>query len=150
VVNISVESRIKPRIAALGCSLATLALLAGCSKAALSEASNGGNLAREVALRVDAVLKDLEAFVASVAPVKPDLRDARSVEAWLSEFRHSNKRSDPWALLKDLTGNDPDAVCANRGWTRDELLAHLKAAREQLHALTSSIAAGNNERSTVM
>jgi len=109
-----IEAQIKPRLAAMGGSIALLAYLVGCSKTVLSQAANGtASLSRETALRVDSTLRELEEFIRSVSAIKADLRDARSVEAWLSEFRHSKKKSDPWSLLKDLTANDADTVCAH-------------------------------------
>ena len=95
---INIEAQIKTRLATRcgGASIALLAYLSSCSKTLLSEAANGtANLAREVALRVDAVLKELEAFVASMAPIKPDLRDARAVESWLDEFRANAHEPQP-------------------------------------------------------
>lgn len=151
---IDIESQIKPRLAAIGGSIALLAFLAGCSKTVLSESTNGtASLSREVALRVNAALKELEAFVASVAPIKPDLRDARAVSLWLEDFRTKRSKAvtpgatpDAWDLLKDLAVSDPDVVCAARGLDRTELIAQLTAAREKLHTLTESLAASNVDR----
>ena len=153
----NIESTIKPRAAALKISLANLAILVGpgCSKAGLSEASNGGNLNREVALRVDARLKELETFAQSVAPVRVDLSDARLVEQWLADFNEKRTKAaapaaapDALDLLREIAinGDDLDSVLTKRNCSAQQLLEQLSNARAQLTELTQKLAARNADR----
>ena len=154
MTSFSIESRIKPRLAATGGSIALLALLARCSKTLLGEAANGTtSLNRETALRINAALKELEAWIASIAPIRPDLRDARAVEGWLREFRDKSAKSaaakpvvDPWTLLAELTPGNIGDVLMKHGWSPAELAEKLDEARAQLNEVTQSLAASNTDQ----
>ena len=154
-MTLSIESRIKPRLTAIDGSVALLARIANCSKTSLSEAAAGtSNLNRETALRVDAALSDLEQWIASIAPIKPDLRDARLVEQWLDDFRaiRAKRRPapmDPWALLADLATGDIEEMIRKHNWSREQLLAQLVTAQERLREVTSSLAATNADRAAL-
>lgn len=76
----------------------------------------------------------------------PILENLRAGEPIIPPAAATAPAPDPWSLLAELAPGNIDEVCAARGLQRSELLTQLAAAREKLHAVTESLAAGNADR----
>ena len=155
---LDIESSLKPRLNEIGASNALLAFLTGgCSKTAITDAANGvGRLSREVALRADAKLKQLERFVASCAPYKPDLRDGRAVESWLEEFEAREARAAKAAaamptadeIERDLMaqlicGRDPVELAQQMNIPLHEMSKRIQQASDRLAAQSQQLQASS-------
>jgi DNA-binding NarL/FixJ family response regulator len=148
------ESTIKPRTVALGPkppSIALLARLARVSKTVLGDAANGMcDLGVDGTRRTDEVLRTMEEFAASIAPIRPDWSDARAVEEWLTEFRDRRARAarpktateiDREIVAELVCGADPIALAQRLNLSVAELSARVEAVSNKLQSQIDGVRA---------
>jgi plasmid maintenance system antidote protein VapI len=150
-MGIGIENTIKPRLQALNASIALLSFLVGTSKAGLSEACNGiSGLSRDTALRVDAVLNDLEQMAQDYLPARLDFRDARATEELLNEWRDKKARDarpktimeiDREIVAEIFCGADPITLAQRLNISVAELSTRIEAASTRLQSQIDSVRA---------
>lgn len=117
-----------------------LAALSGVPASTLSLADRGTkDLPIDRFRQVDATLNELRELVAFHAPVPISWRDVSAIRDLIDHMRRAKRHPDPWELLREISSSDPDSVCQNHQWSRDELLQRLTSAREELQTLTTSL-----------